>query len=233
MPREPLPKSLSYLSPIKKLLASLTRDERPQDIDPSVFQNLIQKRINGLSVEQAKKTLRDDHEKLEQWLGEPGRQNNPLNFILGFLMIASERPEKFQEPSFEQSAQDEVEMQFPPEARVKKQGLVWKARWRGWTLFVLPCDKTAFDSEIESFREPVRQYANLIAVSLTPVQFGAVSGFKKVTVITELGSKNAEYALTVPGGYVSATLFKKGTDWEEATLDQYFSTIQIIKRTKP
>lgn len=224
-----LPKRLRYLNPIRKHLAAFAPDELSEDMDPSLFQNAFRKRIAGLPLDQAKKILQGDQIELQRWLSQPGQNNDRLYFVYGFLVIASESLEKFLEAPSEQQIQDTISMEFPSEALTKKHYHGWKMRWRGFTLFVLPCDETSFESEIRGFHDPIGQYANLITVSVVPVHFGVVHGVKHLRTIAELGSKQIKYALKVPGGYATAAVMKKGLEWEESQLEQYFSTIQVIK----
>jgi len=230
MPRtSQLPRRLSYLNPIRRQLAALAPDEVNEDMDPSPFRSVFLQRIKGLSSDKAKATLQADQVELQQWLSQPGQQQDRLHFVLGFLLIASESPEKLSQVSVE-PPKPQIQVQFPPEARTKRLHGGWKARWRGFTLFVFPSEKECFEREIEMFREPVEQYANLISRSVLPVHLGNVTGFEQIEVTAEVGAKNVQYALRVPGGYATAAVLKKGIEWEESIHDQWLSTIQVIRK---
>ena len=230
MPRSAqLPKSLSYLNPLRRRLAALPEEEVNEDMDLSPFQRVFLRRIKGLSPDEAKTALQGDLVQLQQWLNQPGQQAERLNFVLGFLLIAAESPERLSEAASE-SSKFQVEMQFPPEARIKRLHGGWKARWRGFTVFVLPEEKACYEREIEFLREPVQQYAKLISVSVLPVELGNVTGFKKVQVVPEVGTKDVSYALQVPGGYATGAILKKGIEWEESVFDECLSSIQVVQK---
>jgi hypothetical protein len=230
MPRSaPLPKSLSYLNPLRRQLAALPEEEVNEDLDPSPFQSVFLRRIEGLSPDEAKAALQADLAQLQRWLNQPGQQAERLNFVLGFLLIAAGSPEKLADVASE-PRKLQVELQFPPEAKIKRLHGGWKARWRGFTVFVLPEERACFEREIELFREPVQQYAKLISISVLPVRLGNVTGFKKVQEILEVGNKDVSYALQVPGGYATAAILKKGIEWDESVFDQCLSSIQVVEK---
>ena len=56
----PLPKSLSYLTPLRSQLAALPEEEVNEDMDLSLFQSVFLRRIKGLSSEEAKVALQTD-----------------------------------------------------------------------------------------------------------------------------------------------------------------------------
>jgi hypothetical protein len=223
-----LPGRLSYLSPIRKKMAALAPEEINEDMDPSMFAEVLRGRIKGLSLAEGKKALQDDASELQEWLRQPGMDGDRLHFFLGFLLIASEAPEKLSKASVK-APKPRIEMRFPPEAKARELHGGWKARWRGFTLFVLPSVEECFEGEVAMFREPVGQYANLISVSVVPVRFGDVTGFKQVEVTAEVGAKHVRYALRVPGGYATAAILKKGIEWEEAMFDQWLATIRVVQ----
>lgn len=122
-------------------------------------------------------------------------------------------------------------MKIPTEALAKKLHGGWKASWLGFTLLVFPSDKKSFEKEVEFFHQPPKPHPVPIAVSVTPIAFGKVKGFKKVMVINEIESKSVDYTLEVPGGYATAEILKRGIKWEESKLEQCFHTIHIIQGT--
>jgi hypothetical protein len=225
---QPLPQSLSYLNPVRKQLAALAAEDLNEDMDPSVFRSTLCERIAGLAPDQARERLRADAAELQEWLSQTAQEDR-LHFALGFLAIASESPEKFLTAPSERQAEHQVRMQFPEGAKTKRHFQGWKIRWNGFTVWVLPCDQTSFQREIQGFQEPVGQYAALIAVAVLPVHFGAAHGVKRIETTAELGTKHAKYALEVPGGCALVAVMKKGLKWEESEVEQWFSTIQILK----
>jgi hypothetical protein len=229
MPRvPPLPDSLEYLQPVRKQLAGLRAEELNEDFDPSMVEAALAGRIAGLPPALARERLCADAADLQGWLSHSG-QGDRLHFALGFMLVALESPEKLLAAPREGQPQEEVHMQFPSEAKAKPHFQGWKIRWNGFTAWVLPCDRDSYQREIRAFQEPVEQYANLIAIEVSPLRVGPVQGVKRVETTAELGAKHVKYALEVPGGYATAAVMKKGLKWQESHIEQLFATIQVAK----
>jgi hypothetical protein len=128
------------------------------------------------------------------------------------------------------SPHDDVKMDLPDGARLKTEQGAWKVRWHGFTFVLGSSSKKGFDHQVEVFSQTGGQYAHLVSKTVTPVVFGAVRGMKHVEIIRDLDSKTVDYALEVPGGFVDAGILKRGTTWDESEWEQFFHTIQMIRR---
>jgi hypothetical protein len=140
---------------------------------------------------------------------------------------------------------DEVEMDLPEGARRTTERGAWKIRWHSSRCIIGPSNEKCFKATIEMYNEPLGQFASLVSKSVTPVSFGAVTGFKRVIIVpadinpkdveyTVLvpGSKDVDYTLQVPGGFASAGILKRGLKWDESEWERFFHTIQMIKHEK-
>jgi hypothetical protein len=60
--------------------------------------------------------------------------------------------------------------------------------------------------------------------------FGHQHRVKRVMIVQEVGSKSVDYTLEVPGGFVFVGIVRRGVAWNESEWEQYFQSIQMIKR---
>ena len=125
---------------------------------------------------------------------------------------------------------DDVKMDLPEGARLKTEEGAWKVRWQGFTCILGPSSKKGYDQQVEIFNQTCGQYAHLVSKAVTSCVFGAVRGIKHVQVIRDLDSKTVDYALEVPGGFVDVGILKRGAAWDESDWEQFFHTIQMVKR---
>ena len=126
---------------------------------------------------------------------------------------------------------DDVKMGLPEGARVKTEQGVWKVRWRKSQFFVSPLSKEEYHVQVALFSEPATgPYAQFYSIAVTPVVFGGVRGVKCVQVVREVGSKTVQYALEVPGGFAHAAIVRRGMAWDESEWEQFFPSIQMIRR---
>jgi hypothetical protein len=230
MPRlSPLPESLRYLEPFRKQVAKLKPDEIDEIADLSLLNKLLLERIDGISRDEGKEKLIADSEVLETWLSSPGlNENGGMAFLQGYLMALLELVDRLlEEKDKPVPPQKEIQISFPPEAKLKKMdGGLLKVAWRRTTIFVLPSDKKYHDIQIKAFREDPPH--KLSKVSVTQVKFGDVTGFRRFVDLSIIESMTVDYALEVPGGYAAVTLHKKGTAIDPTQFEQFFYTLRII-----
>src|ERR1041385_3439500 len=84
----PLPDRLQYLQPFRDLFGSRA-DEVDETTASTPLMELLQKRVAGLSAEDAKKLLSEDIAALELWLAAPEQRDDCLHFASGVFQIAS------------------------------------------------------------------------------------------------------------------------------------------------
>ncbi len=126
---------------------------------------------------------------------------------------------------------DDVTMDLPEGAHVKKENGVWKVRWRKFQFFVGPLSKEEYDGQVALLSEPPSgPYARFYSITVTPVTLGAVKGVKQVQVVREVGSKSVRYALEVAGGFAHAGIVRRGMEWDESEWERFFPSIQMISR---
>ena len=126
---------------------------------------------------------------------------------------------------------DDVKMDLPEGAHIKMEQGVWKVRWRKFQFFLGPLSEKEYHGQSALYSEPATgHYAHLYSITVTPVTFGSIRGVKRVEIVREVGSKSVEYALEVPGGFVHAAIIRRGLDWDESEWEQFFPSIQMIKR---
>jgi hypothetical protein len=213
MPRlSPLPEKLRYLQPFRKQVAKLKPEEIDESMDLSLLNQLLCGRIEGLPVEEGKKILQADQAVLEEWLASPKLEDNGgMVFLHGYLMALPELVDRLLEKEDKPQKQEEIQMELPAEARIRKLGgeRGWKVSWLRTTLFISPVDKKYMDYKVKDFHEGPRHH--LSKVEVTPVVFGNVTGFKRLVDLSIIESMHVDYALEVPGGYASASLLVTGT----------------------
>ena len=128
---------------------------------------------------------------------------------------------------------DDVMMDLPEGARLKKEGGVWKVKWHKAQFFVGPLSKEEYDGQVVLLSEPpTGPSAHFCSITVTRVTFGAVKGVKSVRLVQEVGSKSVQYALEVPGGFAHAGIVRRGLEWDEAEWEEFFPTIRMIKNEK-
>ncbi len=232
MPRlTPLPERLRYLQPFRRQTAKLKPEEIDESMDLSLLNEFLCQRMDGVSPEAGKRMLQEDQEVLAKWLESPDLEDNGgMVFLHGYLMALPELVDRLLEargkPGEEQI---EVQMDLPPEAKIKKQrGGLWKVTWLRTTLFALPSTKEYTEFQIKDFQEGPRE--KLAKVTVTSVKFGNITGFKRLVDLSIVGAMHVDYALIVPGGYASVTLLKKATNIDPSQFENYFHTIRIVPR---
>jgi hypothetical protein len=137
----PLPERLRYLRPVQKQLAALAPDEIHEETDLSLLRRAVQKRIKGLSEEEALSILREDAEELERWLTGNDLSDSPLYYVLPILpdaleILLSKPPQALPE-------RGEVSMELPEGAKMKSDNGCWTVKWRRLHFDIyLPIPKT-------------------------------------------------------------------------------------------
>src|ERR1051325_96092 len=123
MRTSPLPERLLYLQPFRKKFARSGPEGLNEDSGSEVLWPLLSERIRGRSPQDAEKGLSDDFAALQLWLAEPAHQSDPLQFVLGFSLVASVEDfvKKIKEEA-ERPPEPELclHMDLPPAAKVRR-----------------------------------------------------------------------------------------------------------------
>jgi len=231
MPRlSSLPRELQYLLPFRRQTAKLKPEEIDESMDLSLLNKLLCKRIEGLTIDKGQKKLQEDQAILEDWLLLPNLEDNGgMFFLRGYLMALPELVDRLLEEKNQTQEIEEIHMELPPGAKVKKRlggsgGL--EASWKRTTLFAFPENK----EHKRKFQEQPQHH--LAKIKMSPVAFGSVTGFKRLVDLSIIESMQVEYALEAPGGYASVSLLKTGISIDESKFEQYFHTIRVVRVQK-
>jgi hypothetical protein len=157
MPRlSSLPEELRYLEPFRKQVAKLKPEEIDESMDLSRLNKLLLKCIEGIPVAAGKNKLEEDSVNLERWLATPGiNDNGGMTFLHGYLMALPELVDRLIAEKNKSCEMDEVEMELPPEAKVKKRlggGGGWQVNWLRANFFVFPTFQNFFNSPFSNWR---------------------------------------------------------------------------------
>lgn len=230
MPRlTPLPEQLKYLQPFRKHVAKLRPEEIDENMDLSVLDELLLKRIVGLSAKEGKALLERDQSILEKWSRLPDfKDNGGMRFLKGYLMGLPDLVDYLQSKTENQQERLEVSMEFPKEAKVshREGGVIQVACFQG-TLLVFPQEPDLAKTNMQVMRGS--QHRQLPQLSVESVEFGNAKGVKSSSQITNVGSEIC-YILEVPGGFVHISFSRRGAtgDFNEAELEKYFHTIRVV-----
>jgi len=219
-------------------------EEIGESMDLSLLNRLLLKRIHGIPLDAGKLKLQADQAVLEQWLAAPGlNDNGGMIFLQGYWLALPGLVDCLLEDRDKASELDEIEMELPPGARVKKRlegGGGWQVKWLGATLFLIPVDPKYLENELAAFHKSQSLTHPVYKFTVTPVAFGNVKGTKCLEDASLLEAMTAEYALEVPGGFVTASLLKSGNRIDahkfkefESKFEQYFHTIRLIRTHQP
>jgi hypothetical protein len=229
----PLPTRIRYLEPVRKQLAALDPDDIHEDTDLSVLRRVVRKRVKGLSEGQARAALQEDAAELERWLATPGLQDARLYFVLPILPEAVEvlLTEQSQEPP----ERGEVSLELPDGAKIMKENGCWSVKWRRLLLCLAPSHREEMHREAGRFKDEAksRPIVGGSGMSVADVRFGQVSGIKCITKVASPRFKRLEYALEVPGGYVTAALAQGAGDFDESEIERYFRTLRVLNYPPP
>jgi len=240
MRASPLPERLTYLQPFRKRFARRGAEGLNEDSGAAVLWPLLSERIRGRSPLDAEKVLADDFAALQLWLAEPVHQDDPLQFVLGFSLVASpedlvkrikEEAEKPPEPELY------LHMDLPPGAKLRRvpggtqSGKLVTLRGLWLAIEALPEQAVVnlYDATVKNAHAENRTEQTLT--------FGQVSGRKLITRGEAWNGrfKEVAYRLTVPGGCVTASISAIGkrvdrSIWDESPFESCFHTLRVESR---
>jgi hypothetical protein len=222
----PLPDEIRYLQPFVRWLGKRSPDRLNEDIDSSRLEKTLRKRIHGLTSAEAQRQLDKDRRALESWLKSSAPEGHPAHWVLGFLthpglarQLLKARLEKPPEPviRFE-----------PPE---------------GWIVRATPFNVNLRKGKMRAFITAINEYSfgNLQLpgtrsfasgegrVEEHEVVVGESKGKKYLRMQTSpVPLKQIDYALAVPGGFVSVILCRTdGRDFDELPFEAQLQTLRI------
>ena len=121
-------------------------------------------------------------------------------------------------------------MNVPAEAKVTKENGCLDIKIGRIILSFYPSHREELHSHIGKMRELAKPTSRRDGheITLSDVQFGAVSGLKSASRWSSPRSKRIEYSLTVPGGYIVAILQNTIGDFDEARFESWFDSIHVV-----
>lgn len=238
----PLPKCLEYLRAFRRQTAKLAPEEINEDMDLSLLNGLLLKRIEGLTLDQGKRTLDEDHQALDGWLKTTAAPDAGMFFLNGYLGALPELVDLLLEARAKSTAKPKFVIQLPPDVKAKtKNGILWEIRWMGAKVFAYPEDQSGFEYHVKQFREGPRHKQTTVTnevgdytITVNDVEYGSVVGIRRITDMPVVEVVHIEYALRVPGGYVFVSVLKSGNRTSAAKfkeagmkIEQCFHSIRI------
>jgi hypothetical protein len=250
-----LPERLSYLESFRDFLKKLPRAEIGETTNTELLEELVRKRLRNKSVKEARKILTEDLNELENYLSSPSRQNDRLHFVLGFFLIAAEKPNQFLKPKEKpKEILERLAMSLPPKAKSSMDNYSLTAKWKRQDFYVLRLDmddpfsrkytlaqlKHPDASEFEILKligcdglaEVVPKTARQIRPSKVPVTLGEVFGHKEVSLAQPpMIGRGVEYLLKIPGGCVSVSIWSR-QPFDESEWEPYLATLRFETPTQ-
>jgi len=226
----PLPSRLRYLEPVRKQFARLAaHDNLHEDTDLSLLRRVVRKRVKGLSSEQSQIAMAQDGAELDQWLATPEGQNDPLHFLLVILPDAMEV--LFAKEPHGPPECGVARMELPSGAKVTEENGCWSVKWKRRWLFLYPTHCELMHSQAGRLRDEARSWPSGTVVE--DVQFGAVTGIRRMSHARNARFKRVDYALEVPGGHITATQDSAVGNFDERELEAYFHTLRVLNYPPP
>ncbi len=226
----PLPDRLRYLEPVRKQFARLAaHDNLHEDTDLSVLRRVVRERVKGLSSEQSRVAMVEDGAELERWLAAPEGQNDPLYFLLFILpdamqVLFAEEPQGPPECGV-------ARMELPGGAKVTEGNGCWSVKWKRRWLFLYPTHRELMHSEAGRLRDEAKSWPSGMVAE--DVRFGPVSGTRCLSHAHNARFKRVDYALEVPGGYITARQDSSVGNFDERELEAYFHTLRVLNYRPP
>lgn len=225
----PLPESLRYLQAFANKLARLPPEKLNEDVDSSPLDSALRKRVRDMDEVAADAQLAEDRELLAIWLED--KPDHPAHWIHGFLLdpdLATyltqppEPPERGPTIGFVAPGGWKVKV-VPFGLNLKKEKLIG-------TITVI--EELSFDIMQEQQKLWTTSPDMELTRTILPIQCGLVSGTKCVFRQTKPFPWNTvNYLLSVPGGFVSATLCAGGASLDEGPFDDQLHTLQLTAST--
>ena len=250
--KEILPERLQYLQPFREFLKKLPKADVGETTDTTLLEELLRKQIHGMSVNEAQERLNSDLDELEKYLSTPRRRNDRLHFVVGFLLIAVEKPEDFLKPPEKpKEILERLTMELPPKAKSSVDQYSLTIKWKRQNFYALRLsmdDEFSHEFTLAKLANPnASEYELLNLVGQTgvaelvppsarqirpkniKVNFGAVTGHKLVASShSPVVWKSVGYLLSIPGGYVSVDISANHL-FDEAEWESYLATLHFLR----
>ncbi len=228
--KEILPERLQYLRPFQEFLAKLPKAEVGETTDTILLEELLRKRIRGMTAKEAQEQLNADLEELESYLAVPRRRNDRLHFVVGYLLIATEQPEELLKPPVKpKEIIERLTLELPAGARSTVDQYSLTVKWKSQHFYAGRLNMDDDFTREHTLEQLAQTEPKLDGKPAIKVQFGEVVGFKCVSSDKfPIVWKRADYLLKIPGGCVriviQANILFDESVWESYLPTLHFST---------
>ncbi|HWC59556.1 MAG TPA: hypothetical protein VHC44_07660 [Verrucomicrobiae bacterium] len=216
--KQTLPERLQYLQPFRQFLTKIPKSEVGDTTDTSLLEKLLRDQIQGLTQPEAREKLSGDLKELEEYLSD--RLTDRLHFVVGFLLIAVEKPEELLKPPVEVKKREErLIMNLPPRSKSRIDEYSLSITWKRQRFYAL-----RYNVKDEFTRKRVLKELNPNprAISIT---LENVTGYKHIRFSeSPIVWKRVDYELIIPGAYVGITI-QASHLFDETEWDPYIATL--------
>jgi hypothetical protein len=219
-----LPERLNYLESVREELRKLPPEELDEMTDTDSLVEVLRKRVEGLSNEDADDVLSEDIEAMASWLKDKENSEYPCHFVYGFL-IGTNAENLRSEPEHDQEI-GYVHAQFPENFKVERENVGLNATCKKLLITIVPFDEDTFELLELQYRKSVS--LNEDSFKMSNFVQGDVSGYKIQTEKNKKDNwKRVEYLLKIPGWCVSVMMDSNGKEFDEISLEPFLETIEI------
>ena len=226
--KQNLPERLQYLQPFQAFLSKISKEDVGESTDTTILEELLRTRIEGLSIAESQRLLTRDLEELESHLG---RRNDRLQFVVGFLLIAAEKPEELLKPPAKPpEITERLTMATPPDSKVIVDQYSMMIRWKRQTFTALRLNMDDEFGRLHTLEQLAQSKPSLDGPPAVRVEFGEVAGIKSVSVSAiehPKPWKRVDYLLQIPDGYVRVTIVANRL-FDESTWESCLPTLRFI-----
>lgn len=229
-----LPEKLKYLQPFVDSLSKLAPSDINEDIDPSLLEAAIRKRVEGLGEDAAVGLIANDRKILEQWLSAHSDADmHPAHWVLGYLSYFD----------FESEITPPSDLEIPsPFPKIHFDSPTgWKVQDTPGYLGLTKAKHLIAISTIDEIRNTIEFLdkhvappGSLLAQSNCVIDCATVHGKKYVSrrVITKpsrylKSCKLITYALEVPGGCVKISVVSPDPNFDEQILESRLKSLRL------
>jgi hypothetical protein len=223
----PLPKQLHYMKPFLRYLESLPPDEWNEDVDATLLEKALRKRLSKGDPEE---TLDSDRQLLEDWLAGFDSPSHPAHWIVGFLhgvMVSDLLEDNQSHPG----DVPRIAVQPPPGWTVSNNGS--ELRKGELVAVIIPLDQFTYDLQRRQMDASHQKLPPVVEHrTASPVAYGESTGYKYLyEQSAPFPWKQINYLLAVRGGFVSINVCAMGAAFDEQDLEASLHTVSIAPQT--
>lgn len=226
----PFPKQLKYMQPFMRVLAKLPADDLNEDVDPSLLEKALRKRLSKGDPETV---LENDRQLLASWLDSFDSNEHVAHWILGY--ISNLTPDDLAEDLMTVIEGPTIAIEIPAGWQAKFAPIVSELRkGKLFAVFMVIDNFTYQLMQTQLSHPPVMPAPVQMERNQHAVTFGTVTGHKYVYLQTKPSPwKQVDYLLEVDRllevekGYVSIRLCAMGDDFDEQEFEDQLATLKL------